>query len=60
MELGIGDCRSRLHPDEKFQVVEQLQQEGKRVAMIGDGDKYIVHEMYLRKNTDASLLYSRN
>lgn len=36
-ELNIQDCRSRLRPDEKYTHICQLKDDGRRVAMLGDG-----------------------
>lgn len=36
-ELKIPECRSRLHPEDKFQIVNELKASGKKVLMLGDG-----------------------
>ncbi|BBP75769.1 copper-translocating P-type ATPase [Pseudomonas sp. Ost2] len=36
-ELGIDEARGGLHPDDKLQVLKQLQQQGRKVMMLGDG-----------------------
>jgi len=36
-EAGIQQVHSRKLPDEKLNVIEQLQEQGGRVAMVGDG-----------------------
>ena len=36
-ELGIDDVRAQLLPEDKVNAIAQLQKEGHRVAMIGDG-----------------------
>ncbi|WP_017125911.1 heavy metal translocating P-type ATPase, partial [Pseudomonas gingeri] len=36
-ELGIDEARGGLHPDDKLQVLKQLQQQGRKVLMLGDG-----------------------
>ncbi|MGH8017860.1 MAG: copper-transporting P-type ATPase [Opitutaceae bacterium] len=36
-ELGIDDVRAEVSPEEKQQIVRELQREGARVAMAGDG-----------------------
>jgi Cu+-exporting ATPase len=36
-ELGITDVRSEVKPDEKAAIVKAFQQDGNRVAMVGDG-----------------------
>jgi Cu2+-exporting ATPase len=36
-EAGIGNYRSELLPQDKFDFIKQLQQQGKIVAMVGDG-----------------------
>lgn len=36
-ELGIDQVRAEVNPAEKAMIVKQLQEEGKRVAMAGDG-----------------------
>ena len=36
-QIGVDDVRSEVAPEGKSQVVEELQQEGLRVAMAGDG-----------------------
>jgi len=36
-EVGIDQYRAEVLPDEKQQVIAQLQQEGHKVAMVGDG-----------------------
>ena len=36
-ELGIDDVRADLMPEDKVKAIEQLQREGHRVAMVGDG-----------------------
>ncbi|WP_246481109.1 heavy metal translocating P-type ATPase [Motiliproteus sediminis] len=35
--LGIDEARAELQPEEKLQVIAELQQQGQRVAMVGDG-----------------------
>jgi Cu2+-exporting ATPase len=35
--LGIADARWRLQPEDKLAAIRQLQQQGRRVMMIGDG-----------------------
>lgn len=37
-QLGISDYRANLRPDDKAQHIEEWQQEGWTVAMVGDGD----------------------
>jgi Cu+-exporting ATPase len=36
-EVGIAEVRAEVYPDEKAAEIEQLQQAGKVVAMVGDG-----------------------
>lgn len=36
-EAGITEARAQLFPDDKLQAIKQLQQQGLRVAMVGDG-----------------------
>lgn len=36
-ELSIDDYFARVHPEEKSEKIKQLQAQGKRVAMVGDG-----------------------
>lgn len=36
-QLGIADARAELKPEQKYQAVQQLQQHGALVAMVGDG-----------------------
>ena len=36
-EAGIGNCHSKVLPGDKQALVKTLQQQGKRVAMVGDG-----------------------
>jgi len=36
-EVGIGEVHSEILPEEKLAVIEQLQQQGYRVGMVGDG-----------------------
>ncbi len=36
-QIGISDIRAEVLPNEKSLVIKELQQEGKRVAMVGDG-----------------------
>lgn len=36
-QLGIGSARSRLRPQDKLQIVRELQARGRRVLMVGDG-----------------------
>jgi heavy metal translocating P-type ATPase len=36
-ELGIADARADLRPQDKAEIIRQLQAEGERVLMIGDG-----------------------
>jgi P-type E1-E2 ATPase len=36
-QLGLDEVHAGLRPDDKFHLVERLQQEGRRVAMAGDG-----------------------
>ena len=36
-QLGISDARAELKPEQKYQAVQQLQQHGALVAMVGDG-----------------------
>jgi len=36
-ETGITEARAELFPDDKLQAIKQLQQQGLRVAMVGDG-----------------------
>src|SRR3989441_440432 len=36
-ELGIDDVRAEVRPDQKAEIVEQLQADGHRAAMVGDG-----------------------
>src|SRR5690606_4625071 len=36
-EMGISDFKGEVLPQDKIAVVKQLQQEGKKVAMVGDG-----------------------
>ena len=35
--LGIADARAQMRPDDKFQVIRDLQAQGRRVLMVGDG-----------------------
>ncbi len=35
--LGISRCRAEVFPEEKVQVIKELQQEGYKVAIVGDG-----------------------
>jgi len=35
--LGIQEVRSGLYPEDKVRVIEKLRQEGRKVAMVGDG-----------------------
>ncbi|HBK30933.1 MAG TPA: hypothetical protein DDZ78_04825, partial [Porphyromonadaceae bacterium] len=36
-ELGVTHFKGNVLPEEKAALVKQLQQEGKKVAMVGDG-----------------------
>jgi len=36
-EVGIGEVHSEIMPEEKLRVIEQLQQQGHKVGMVGDG-----------------------
>ncbi|MCI8209961.1 carbonate dehydratase [Pseudomonas sp. S25] len=36
-ELGIDEARGGLHPDAKLAVLQELQQQGRKVLMLGDG-----------------------
>lgn len=36
-ELGIPECHAEVLPHQKVEIVRQLQQEGRRVAFVGDG-----------------------
>jgi len=36
-EIGVDDYKANMLPEEKQQVVESMQKQGKKVAMIGDG-----------------------
>ena len=36
-KLGINRCYSQVLPDEKYKIIENLKQEGKKVVMVGDG-----------------------
>ena len=36
-KLGIDDVRAEVLPDQKLEVIRQIQREGRRVAMAGDG-----------------------
>lgn len=36
-QVGIGDFTAEASPEDKVEIVRQLQQQGKRVAVIGDG-----------------------
>lgn len=36
-ELGIADARGAMHPEDKLALVQELQAQGKRVALVGDG-----------------------
>ncbi len=36
-ELGIDEVKARLSPEDKAEVIREMQREGRRVAMVGDG-----------------------
>ncbi len=36
-EIGVNDFKANMLPEQKQQVVEEMQKQGKKVAMIGDG-----------------------
>jgi len=36
-QLGLSEVRAGLHPEDKVAVIRELTQEGRRVAMVGDG-----------------------
>ncbi|MDQ3623113.1 MAG: metal-transporting ATPase, partial [Verrucomicrobiota bacterium] len=36
-QLGVDDVRAELLPDQKVSAIEELQREGRKVAMVGDG-----------------------
>lgn len=36
-KLGISQVRSQLMPEDKASIIKELQEQGKKVAMIGDG-----------------------
>jgi Cd2+/Zn2+-exporting ATPase len=36
-ELGLDDVRGELKPDQKLAIIEGLRNEGRKVAMVGDG-----------------------
>lgn len=50
-ELGLDVAESRLRPEEKFARLEQLQREGHKVGMVGDG----LNDAPTLRGADASL-----